>query len=61
MRRRSGTAHPKHPSPTEVVALVNGVTASIGGVYLLTSSTLIAALAGGVALVAAGLFFVFDR
>ncbi|MFI6687427.1 hypothetical protein [Streptomyces sp. NPDC050485] len=51
----------KQPSPTEVVALVNGVTASIGGVYVLTSSALVAALAGVLALVVAGLFFVGGR
>ncbi|MFJ8310742.1 hypothetical protein [Streptomyces sp. NPDC094147] len=43
------------------MALVNGVTASIGGVYVLTSSAVVAALAGALALVVAGLFFAGGR
>ncbi|MBF6046593.1 hypothetical protein GO001_15370 [Streptomyces sp. NRRL B-1677] len=55
MRRNGSTEHPdatgstqrnRHPGSMEAVALVNGVTASIGGTYVVTSSLLIAALAG---------------
>ncbi|MFC5146784.1 hypothetical protein [Streptomyces aureoversilis] len=68
MSRRTGTQHtdgsgpaaPKrHPSPTEVVALVNGTTASLGSAYLLTSSVLITVLAGVLAAAVAVLHFVF--
>ncbi|WP_424892794.1 hypothetical protein [Streptomyces sp. XH2] len=64
MRRNAGTRHSgttgtggpdRHPSPTEVVALVNGVTASIGGTYVVTSSVLIAALAGVLAAIVVAL------
>ncbi|MCF3106153.1 hypothetical protein IPZ58_31960 [Streptomyces roseoverticillatus] len=64
MRRNAGTRHSgttgptgphRHPSPTEVVALVNGVTASIGGTYVVTSSVLITALAGVLAAVVVAL------
>ncbi|MEU1817772.1 hypothetical protein ABZ543_21615 [Streptomyces roseifaciens] len=68
MSRRTGTQHPdgtapdgpkRHPSPTEVVALVNGTTASLGSTYLLTSSALITVLAGVLAAAVAALHFVF--
>ncbi|MEH6375476.1 hypothetical protein V7793_14220 [Streptomyces sp. KLMMK] len=67
MSRRTGTQHPdgtgpagpkRHPSPTEVVALVNGATASLGSTYLLTSSALITVLAGVLAAAIAALHFV---
>lgn len=65
MRRNGSTRHPgttgstrrnRHPSSTEVVALVNGVTASVGGTYVVTSSLLIAALAGVLAVVVVTLY-----
>ncbi|MGK5731008.1 hypothetical protein [Streptomyces sp. URMC 124] len=68
MNRRTGTRHtdgtspagPKrHTSPTAVVALVNGTTASVGSTYLLTSSTLITVLAGVLAAVVVALHAVF--
>ncbi|PSJ28804.1 hypothetical protein B7P34_10140 [Streptosporangium nondiastaticum] len=49
----SPTGPDRHPSPAEVVALVNGVTASIAGTYVVTSSVLLAALAGVLAVVVA--------
>ncbi|MEV4921545.1 hypothetical protein [Streptomyces roseoverticillatus] len=64
MRRNAGTRHSgptgstgpgRHPSPTEIVALVNGVTASIEGTYVVTSSVLIAVLAGVLAAVVVAL------
>ncbi|MFI9237152.1 hypothetical protein [Streptomyces cinnamoneus] len=58
MRRTTGSH--RNPSPTEVVALVNGMTASIGGTYVLTSSVLITALAGVLAVAVAALHFLFD-
>ncbi|MEU1673041.1 hypothetical protein ABZ752_13535 [Streptomyces roseifaciens] len=66
MSRRTGTQHPdgtgpagpeRRPSPTEVVALVNGTTASLGSTYLLTSSALITVLAGVLAAAVAALHF----
>ncbi|WKU43255.1 hypothetical protein Q3V23_03720 [Streptomyces sp. VNUA116] len=47
------TGPDRHPGPAEVVALVNGVTASIAGTYVVTSSVLLAALAGVLAVVVA--------
>lgn len=71
MRRNTGTRHTddsddtsttrsnRHPSTTKVVALVDGMTASIGGTYVLTSSVLITALAGVLAVAVVALHFIF--
>ncbi len=59
MRRNTGTRHTDHAGSTEVVVLVNGVTASIGGAYLLTSSVLITVLAGVAAVAVAALHVIF--
>ncbi|WP_030684463.1 hypothetical protein [Streptomyces sp. NRRL B-1347] len=45
------------PSPAEVVKLVNGTAMGVGGAYVLTSSALIAVLAGVLAVVLATLYF----
>lgn len=45
------------PRPAEVVALVNGVTAGVDGIYLLTSSVTVT-LCGALL---AGLYVVFGR
>ncbi|QCX81354.1 hypothetical protein C9F11_38855 [Streptomyces sp. YIM 121038] len=47
----------RRPSPAEVVKLVNGTAMGVGGVYVLTSSALIAVLAGVLAVVLAALYF----
>lgn len=71
MRRDTGTWHTddsdpagptagpnRRPSPTEVVALVDGMTASVCGAYLMTSSVLVTVVAGVLAAVVATLHLV---
>ncbi|MBZ6474106.1 hypothetical protein [Streptomyces griseocarneus] len=70
MRRDAGMRHTnsddtgptrpnRPPSTTELVALVDGMTASIGGTYVLTSSVLITVVAGVLALAVATLHVAF--
>ncbi|HET6858548.1 MAG TPA: hypothetical protein VFH94_15840 [Streptomyces sp.] len=47
----------RYPAPVELVKLINGTAAGLGGAYLLTSSVLIAALAGVLAVALAALYF----
>ncbi|MEX2980380.1 hypothetical protein [Streptomyces sp. C36] len=74
MRRDTGTWHTddtdptgpagpvvgpnRRPSPTEVVALVDGMTVSVCGAYLMTSSVLVTVVAGVLAAVVATLHLV---
>ncbi|GGV35672.1 hypothetical protein AB0I84_30080 [Streptomyces spectabilis] len=65
MKRKIGTRHKddtaerrsRRPSPAEIVKLVNGTAMGMGGAYVLTSSALIAVLAGVLAVVLAALYF----
>ncbi|WP_161624944.1 hypothetical protein [Streptomyces spectabilis] len=58
-RRKDDTAErrSRRPSPAEIVKLVNGTAMGVGGAYVLTSSALIAVLAGVLAVVLAALYF----
>ncbi|MEU1376259.1 hypothetical protein ABZ442_21745 [Streptomyces triculaminicus] len=74
MRRYTGTWHTdnsdptspegpvtgpnRRPSPPEIVALVDGMTASVCGAYLMTSSVLVTVVAGVLAAVVATLHLV---
>ncbi|GAA0594352.1 hypothetical protein [Streptomyces crystallinus] len=57
------TARPtaRRPRAAELVALVNGVTASVGGTYVLTSSVEVTVCGGLLATVVAGVYVVFGR
>ncbi|MGK5547916.1 hypothetical protein ACSNOH_24725 [Streptomyces sp. URMC 127] len=64
MRRNAGTRHSdatgstgprRRPGSTDVVAVVNGVTASVGSTYVMTSSVPLAVLAGILAAVVVAL------
>ncbi|MEU7576074.1 hypothetical protein AB0B50_00475 [Streptomyces sp. NPDC041068] len=69
MRRRTGSRRTeearatrgKRLSPAEAVALVNGMTTGLGGLYLLTSSALITALAAVPAVVVTVSSLLFEK
>ncbi|MFI9206447.1 hypothetical protein [Streptomyces sp. NPDC053048] len=58
---REGTDRPRRPIAAEVVELINGIMASMGGAHLLTSSVLVSVLTGVIAAVLAALYLVFAR
>ncbi len=60
-QRRRGPRRSKHASSGGIVAVVNGVAMSIGGIYVLTASVMVTMAAGVLAVIVVGLYLASTR